>query len=85
MELYSAVHNWRKLRGSCQHILHRHSCTLSAALLLACLRSLVGEELEHKPASRLLVDVNVEKDPWSISGSHVEQTLLFDGWMSARG
>ena len=41
-----------------------------AAVLLACFRRLVSEELEDKPACRLPVNVDVEEGPRSVSSRH---------------
>lgn len=46
------------------------SDALFAAVLLTCLRRLVGVELEDEPASRLSVDVDIEKGARSVSGRH---------------
>ena len=70
MPLCSVVHSWRKLRGSCQHPCAGASDALFAAVLLTCLRRLVGVELEDEPASRLSIDVDVEKGTRSVSGRH---------------
>jgi hypothetical protein len=46
------------------------SDALFAAVLLTCLRRLVGVELEDEPASRLPIDVDVEKGARSVSSRH---------------